>query len=203
MELTGIAQGGSASSGARRSGRIRRRRSSAAGEGENVGGGVPGLFWSRETTRRTREDLRSSGRRRGGERSTVAAAIGVGGGGGSRVRGRESRGRRGGRGRVRAVRGSCVASPCMDRLEGGGLQREAGGGRRRRAPRLASARPPGRGGRGQGRRRWAGPAGGTGPALVAARVRPGKWPRWLQVMFLSLFYNSVLFYFFSFSAICF
>ena len=43
----------------------------------------------------------------------------------------------------------------------GGLQREAGGGRRRRAPRLASARPPGRGGRGQRRRRWARPAGGA------------------------------------------
>ena len=38
-------------------------------------------------------------------------------------------------------------------------------------------------------RRWAGPAGGDGP---------GKWPRWLQVMFLSLFYNSVLFYLFYF-----
>ena len=75
---------------------------------------------------------------------------------------------------MRAVRGSCVASPRMDRLEGGGLQREAGGGRRRRAPRLASARPPGRGGRGQGRRRWAGPAGEAGPALVGCTVRPGK-----------------------------
>ena len=84
--------------------------------------------------------------------------------------------------------GGCVASPRMDRLEGGGLQREAGGGRRRRAPRLASARPPGRGGRGQRRRRWAGPAGGTGPALVAARVRPGKWPRWpLSPLFLFCF----------------
>ena len=93
--------------------------------------------------------------------------------------------------------GGCVASPRMDRLEGGGLQREAGGGRRRRAPRLASARPPGRGGRGQRRRRWAGPAGGTGPALVAARVRPGKWPRWP----LSPYFCSVLF--FSISAICF
>ena len=34
--------------------------------GENVGGGVPGLFWSRDTTRRSREDRRSFlGRRRG------------------------------------------------------------------------------------------------------------------------------------------
>ena len=95
--------------------------------GGNVGGGVPGLFWSRETTRRTREDLRSSGRRRGGERSTVAAAIGVGGGGGSRVRGRESRGRRGGRGRVRAVRGSCVASSGASRESGGSRRWPAGG----------------------------------------------------------------------------
>ena len=91
MELTGIVQGGSASSGARRSGRIRRRRSSAAGEGENVGGGVPGLFWSRETTRRTREDLRSSGRRRGGERGMVAAANGVGGDGSVRSEVRSER----------------------------------------------------------------------------------------------------------------
>ena len=43
-----------------------RRRSSAAGEGKNVGGGVPGLLWSRDTTRRSREDRRSFlGRRRG------------------------------------------------------------------------------------------------------------------------------------------
>ena len=88
--------------------------------------------------------------------------------------------------------GGCVASPRMDRLEGGGLQREAGGGRRRRAPRLASARPPGRGGRGQRRRRWAGPAGGTGPALVAARVRPGKWPRWPLPFYFALFYFLII-----------
>ena len=44
---------------------------------------------------------------------------------------------------------------------------------------------------------WAGPAGGAGPALVAARVRPGKWPRWP----LSPYFCSVLF--FSISAICF
>ena len=97
--------------------------------------------------------------------------------------------------------GGCVASPRMDRLEGGGLQREAGGGRHRRAPRLASARPPGRGGRGQRRRRWAGPAGGTGPALVAARVRPGKWPRWpLSPLFLFCF---IFFYFCNLFLICF
>ena len=76
---------------------------------------------------------------------------------------------------------------------GGGSRRWPG--QRRRAPRLASARPPGRGGRGQRRRRWAGPAGGTGPALVAARVRPGKWPRWPLSPF---FYFVSLFYFCSF-----
>ena len=41
---------------------------------------------------------------------------------------------------------------------------------RRRAPRLASARPPGRGGRGQRRRRWAGPAGGAGPVVAPGKV---------------------------------
>ena len=119
--------------------------------GENVGGGVPGLFWSRETTRRTREDLRSSGRRRGGERSTVAAAIGVGGGGGSRVRGRESRGRRGGRGRVRAVRGSCVASSGASRESGeaGGGQQGGGGARACRRASGTRPRPSVRGGRRQ------------------------------------------------------
>ena len=51
---------------------------------------------------------------------------------------------------MRAVRGSCVASPRMDRLEGGGLQREAGGGRGLSGARHASVRPPGIGGRRQG-----------------------------------------------------
>ena len=167
VELTGIAQGGSASSGARRSGRIRRRRSSAAGEGENVGGGVPGLFWSRETTRRTREDLRSSGRRRGGERGMVAAANGVGGDGCVRVRAREREQRREGmqRGRKRSegTRGLVVA--LLGRP--GGKQEVAGArGRARRA----RAHPPGReeddrGGSGDGLGRL-GRAGGAGP---------GKW----------------------------
>ena len=60
--------------------------------GENVGGGVPGLLWSRDTTRRSREALRSSGRRRGGERGMVAAANGVGGDRSVRVRGAEREG---------------------------------------------------------------------------------------------------------------
>ena len=50
-----------------------------AEEGENVGGGIPGLFWSHETTRRMREDRQSSGIRRGSEGVAVAAANGVGG----------------------------------------------------------------------------------------------------------------------------
>ena len=63
-------------------------------------------------------------------------------------------------------------------------------GQRRRAPRLASARPPGRGGRGQRRRRWAGPVGGAGPALVGCTVRPGK----LCSFYYLLFSIFVLFY---------
>jgi len=141
-------------SGARRSGRIRRRRSSAAGEGENVGGGVPGLFWSRETTRRTREDLRSSGRRRGGERGMVAAANGVGGDGCVRVRAREKE-QRGGASR-KSERGPRGWRGVSGRRGGRQPGRRWPGGSRRwprplgRAPRLASVRPPGRGGRRQG-----------------------------------------------------
>ena len=61
---------------------------------------------------------------------------------------------------------------------------------RRRAPRLASARPPGRGGRGQRRRRWAGPAGGAGPV-----VAPGK------VSLLSLAFSN--YFSFSILQVCF
>ena len=67
MELTGIVQGGSASSGARRSGRIRRRTAPGPKLGDDDDGGCSGPFWSRETSRRSREALRSSGARRGGE----------------------------------------------------------------------------------------------------------------------------------------
>ena len=77
----------------------------------------------RSSTRRWRGLWRSSEAGRGGEGRPVATVMPVGGGGGSRVRGRESRGRRGGRGRVRAVRGSCVASSGASRESG-----EAGGG---------------------------------------------------------------------------
>ena len=157
-------QGGSASSGARRSGRIRRRRSSAAGEGENVGGGVPGLFWSRETTRRTREDLRSSGRRRGGEKGMVAAANGVGGDGCVRVRAREKE-QRGGASRKsergpRGLRGVAGGNQGRRRQPG----REEVAGARGRA-RRARARPPGREEDDTGRWRWR-----AGPILLGHQV---------------------------------
>ena len=42
-------------------------------------------------------------------------------------------------------------------------------------------------------RRWAGPpGGGAGPALVAARVRPGKWPRWPLPFYFALFYFLII-----------
>ena len=79
-------------SGARRSGRIRRRTAPGPKLGDDDDGGCSGPFWSRETSRRSREALRSSGRRRGGERGMVAAANGVGGDGSVRVRGAEREG---------------------------------------------------------------------------------------------------------------
>ena len=67
---------------------------------DDVDGGCSGPSWSRETSRRSREALRSSGRRRGGERVVVAAANGVGGDGlrsveerGSQRKGEEGTGR--------------------------------------------------------------------------------------------------------------
>ena len=176
-----------------------------ADEGNGGACDVQGLPASDGSVRRKRGTRRSPWACRRGEAVAVAAANGVGG---DELRsvvcagGKQRRERGPGEEREGwTAPGGCVASPRMDRLEGGGLQREAGGGRRRRAPRLASARPPGRGGRGQGRRRWAGPAGGTGPALVAARVRPGKWPRWpLSPLFLFCF---IFFYFCNLFLICF
>ena len=72
----------------------RRGGSPAAEEGENVGGGVPGLFWSRETTRRTREDRRSSRACRRGFGTAAAVRALVGGDGLRSVAG--GRGSRGG-----------------------------------------------------------------------------------------------------------
>ena len=74
-----------------------------------------------------------------------------------------------------------------------GEARERLGGSRRwpgplgRAPRLASVRPPGRGGRGQG--------GGGGLGRAGPVVAPGKWLEELGQVGFSLFYISVLFYF--------
>ena len=97
----------------------------------------------RSSTRRWRGLWRSSEAGRGGEGRPVATVMPVGGGGGSRVRGRESRGRRGGRGRVRAVRGSCVASSGASRESGGGRRWPAGGevARARAGERRAHAVP--------------------------------------------------------------
>ena len=78
-------------SGARRSGRIRRRTAPGPELGDDDDGGCSGPFWSRETSRRSREALRSSGRRRGGERGMVAAANGVGGDGSVRSEVRSER----------------------------------------------------------------------------------------------------------------
>ena len=102
------------------------------------------------------------------------------------VRERESRGARGEREpESERASGSRGVAEEVQGDEGGQQEVEAGGGARARARRHASAywqrlKTVGS---------WAGPAGGDGP---------GKWPRWLQVMFLSLFYNSVLFYLFYF-----
>ena len=97
----------------------------------------------RSSTRRWRGLWRSSEAGRGGEGRPVATAMPVGGGGGSRVRGRESRGRRGGRGRVRAVRGSCVASSGASRAREGSRRWPAGGevARARAGERRAHAVP--------------------------------------------------------------
>ena len=119
-------------------------------------------------------------------RATSTAAFGHGGGeaeerggGRSRERGRSERGsgtspwRREEVGEAATAKQEVEASACA---------------------RACGVRPPRRGGRRQGgRRRWAGPAGGTGPALVAARVRPGKWPRWPLSPFFFLFCFSFLF----------
>ena len=172
----------------------RRRRSSAAGEGKTSGVAFRG----------------SSGRvtRRGGRGRTGGASWGVGEARGGRwpwvrrrwrraplggVREREteegmgSRGREGrcrGRGRLRGV------------ARGSGRKQEVarGGSRRwprqhRRAPRLASARPPGRGGRGQRRRRWAGPAGGELGRLVGCT---GEARYVLLPLIFALFYFLII-----------
>ena len=115
-------------SGARRSGRIRRRTAPGPKLGDDDDGGCSGPFWSCETARRTRAEQRSFGRRRGGETVAVAPVTASAAMGSARARaGREaeegtgSRGREGrcrGRGEVRGVRG---------RL--GNASVEAGGGR--------------------------------------------------------------------------
>ena len=51
----------------------RRRRAPGPKLGDDDDGGCSGPFWSRETSRRSREALRSSGARRGGEGVAVAA----------------------------------------------------------------------------------------------------------------------------------
>ena len=134
-----------------------------------------GLPAGRGSVRGSRTTSRSSWAQPRGEGVAVAVVVLVGGGGGSRVRGRESRGRRGGRGRVRAVRGSCVASSGASRESG-----EAGGGQqggrwRARVPASVGHTPfPCRGGRRQ--------RGGVAVGWASGRSWPagpatGKWPR--------------------------
>ena len=92
----------------------RRRRAPGPKLGDDDDGGCSGPSWSRETSRRSREALRSSGARRGGEGVVVAVANGVGGDGaplGGGEREPEKGGRRHGEsarpGRVRGGRGRC------------------------------------------------------------------------------------------------
>ena len=156
------------------SGRVRRR----GGRGRHCGalGGVGearGGWWPRRTA------------------SVATAVFGFG-------RERKSRGA-GPRGRVRGVRGGGVASPGV---EEGGTQAGGGqGGSRRwprplgRAPRLASVRPPGRGGRGQG--------GGGGLGRLGRLVAPGRLRVSGPGRFSALFYffPSVLFYLIYFATV--
>ena len=108
----------------------RRRRAPGPKLEDDDDGGCSGPFWSRETTRRTRAEQRSFGRRRGGETVAVAARALVGGDGLHSVAGGETEERGGGRSRERgrSERGSGrrVASPGVE--EGGN---QAGGGQAR------------------------------------------------------------------------
>ena len=133
----------------------RRRRAPGPKLEDDGDGGCSGPFWSRETTRRTGAEQRSFWNWRRGEGGLVAAAMANGGDGCARgSQGREGKrepeeGERSrGRGEVRGGSGRRVASPGRR----GGSRRWPGGSRRwprplGRAPRLASVRPPGRGGR--------------------------------------------------------
>ena len=67
----------------------RRRRAPGPKLGDDDDGGCSGPFWSRETTRRTRAEQRSSGARRRGEGVAVAARELVGGDGCVRASERE------------------------------------------------------------------------------------------------------------------
>ena len=121
-----------------------RRRRKAEPEEEDGGDSGDGARPEvRGLTRRERGSRRSWEASQGGEGRPVATVMPVGGGGGSRVRGRESRGRRGGRGRVRAVRGSCVASSGASRAREGSRRWPAGGevARARAGERRAHAVP--------------------------------------------------------------
>ena len=92
--------------------------------GDDDDGGCSGPFWSRETSRRSRAALRSSGARRGGEGVVVAAANGVGGDG-APLGGREREPEKGGE----KARGECEAwEGVWRRGRGPGQREEAGGG---------------------------------------------------------------------------
>ena len=145
----------------------------------------------RSSTRRWRGLWRSSEAGRGGEGKPVATVMPVGGGGGSRVRGRESRGRRGGRGRVRAVRGSCVASSGASRESGeaGGGQQGGGGARACRRASGTRRSPVGReDDRGGGARRAGPPPGWPACCCWAAQGRGGPGKPLLVLILFSIFF---------------
>ena len=149
MELTGIVQGGSASSGARRSGRIRRRTAPGPKLGDDDDGGCSGPFRSRGSVRGLATRCRSSGARRRGE--GVAVVMGTATMAASSARWCAREGNRGGNG-VQGERGEVQgarASPW--RREGVG---EAATAKQEveasACARACGVRPPGRGGRGQG-----------------------------------------------------
>ena len=170
--------------------------------GEKRRDGASGLLRSREPTGRSREALRSSGARRGGEGVVVAMGTATMTASSARWCARE--GSRGGngvqgeRGEVQGARGS-VWRLRASRREATRQEVARGGSRRwprplGRAPRLASVRPPGRGGRGQGGGGGLGRPDGAGP---------GKWCQVSgPVAFCSvLFFSSVLFYLIYFATV--
>ena len=103
-----------------------RRRSRAAGDGEDGVGGDAGRPAGHGLVERKRGSRRSLWAQRRGEAVAVATATLVGGGGSVRVRGRESRGEDGDERVSGGFQEGCVAS-----LEGSGRKQEVARGSRR------------------------------------------------------------------------